>query len=195
MDQQTLAAFEDNLKTLLRITKRVSPEKENLTPDEVEFFPHLAAEVQGFTTRSTEIHTKYFGPDEPGWLALRLVSDYQFFFLLDSTGPPFSSLEYIKRTKRVVLERTPDSIIEYPQRIGRDKFYSWLSVATLFLFTALTGLLFCGSNQEQGCSDAEPRKSTTISSPFNDDAIDGMTISVAKFTLIFIFSPRLYALV
>jgi hypothetical protein len=66
---------------------------------------------------------------------------------------------------------------------------------TLFLFTALTGLLFCGSNQDQRYSDTKPRKSSTTSAPYLGHAIDGMTITVVKFTLIFIFSLCLGAMV
>jgi hypothetical protein len=79
MDEQAWGAFEDNLKTLLQFTKHISTQEENLTQDEEEFFSGIAGRVQGFMTRSTEIHIKYVGLREPGWMASYWSLIYQFF--------------------------------------------------------------------------------------------------------------------
>jgi hypothetical protein len=105
MDEQTLTTFEENLMTLLQFTKRISPEKENLTREEIEFFSGIAVEVGEFMIASTEIHIKYVGLREPGWMASYWSLIYQFFLLGWHRFPYSSSIEYIKRTKRVVLER------------------------------------------------------------------------------------------
>jgi hypothetical protein len=122
MDEQSLTTFEDNLRTLLRLTKRISPERENLTPEEIRCFSHIEDEVQKFITGSTEIHTKYFGQAEPGWLA----SSWSSITSFSSSWMAPILLFFFHRIQQAHQKSCSraDGIFECPQRIGRDKFYS-----------------------------------------------------------------------